>query len=122
MLLFLIIFIEDRITTTLQHAIKKTTNLIYRQITLSSHEVTQKKKDSIVKNKSLSVATYINFKIVCHNFQCHIKKASIKICLGLGFFVIFLQVCKSFAMIPIDKVFIELNLTFTMKGRLRTCQ
>ena len=82
----------------------------------------KKKKDSIVKNKSLSVATYINFKIVCHNFQCHIKKASIKICLGLGFFVIFLQVCKSFAMIPIDKVFIELNLTFTMKGRLRTCQ
>lgn len=48
-----------------------------------------KKKDSIVKNKTLSVATYINFKIVCHNFQCHIKKASIKICLGLGFFVIF---------------------------------
>ena len=41
------------------------------------------------KTDCFAVYTYINFKIVCHNFQCHIKKASIKICLGLGFFVIF---------------------------------
>ena len=55
-----------------------------------------KKWKIVVKNKILSVATYINFNIVCHNFQCHIKKASIKIRLGLGFFVIFFASMQAF--------------------------